>query len=170
MASGRKSAPWTGQLSSHPAARDLLQIKLSQSVKFVWPLWKHALKKAKKRGYRKEEGEKEWETTEGMLRSGNKEEKLLQELEQLLPAAMENLCWSRFLAGLQSVESPCQSRGSNKEKPLCTDLNISLIPSVPSGVGIEESGVKEWSWAWEKGEKRCSFNVCLFVCHYLNLF
>lgn len=46
---------------------------------------------------------------------------------------------------------------------------IPCLPCTPQWVGTE-SQVKGWTWAQEREEEKCGFNVCLLVSHHLNLF
>lgn len=53
------------------------------------------------------------------------------------------------------------------------DHNSHPSPMCHSG-WREELGVKKRSWAWKRGEKRCCFNICLFLVHikiyfYINI-
>lgn len=69
-------------------------------------------------------------------------------------------------AGPLSVGSLCQSRGktwegrSSRKKLSCTMTPLSPLTTW--------EGAQEWSSAWERGEKKCYFHVCVsaLVSHY----
>lgn len=59
----------------------------------------------------------------------------------------------------------------SREELLWTDQNSHSPSPIPlMGEEVEESGVKEWSWAWEEVMVGGNTWVCLFVSHYPTLF
>lgn len=85
---------------------------------------------------------------------------------------MEDPHWSWFsLTRLQPMEHPMLEHGKewggkrSREKWLCTDCNPTPQSPGMAWWGAKESGVKDWSGAWEKGKERW-FCICLLVSHY----
>lgn len=83
----RRQASSPGQLSGHPAARDLLQVKAEPISEVRGASGKTSLRKGKPQWVEEGGGGEEWETTEGKPRWEKEEEKVLQVLEQIFPAA-----------------------------------------------------------------------------------
>lgn len=93
-------------------------------------------------------------------------------------------CWSSFfLKDCSLGRSPQWSKGkvwrgkSRREELLETDHGSHFPPATAPLMGlglrvregVEDSGIMEWSWAWEKKGGGWSFNLSFFP-HYPNLF